>query len=555
MMAHWTPEMDEYIRINTKFYGNRDLMRLINEKFGTDLTIEDIENYKRENGLFHGHTVKYTPEIREFIFKNISGHTAKELAGMLEDEFGVHFSENSIAYFKGKNGLQQRGIATSLLTPAEEEYVRKNFRYKSNPALTAELNELFGESFTVTQIANWKSRHGLKSGLVGKFTKAEIGEMRQQGDFMFTKIGHGAGNRNWQYSHRLLWESVYGPIPKNKALIFLDGDHKNVTLENLALVDRAIQVELARGKFYAVDKELTKAGIAISKLNIAVRERRREAAIISEVKKKQRKPRAPKQQSQRFGKFTQEIQQYIIDNFGVVPTYDISDLVYGKFGVRIGRSTIRKWISATGISGQTNWTDDINARLAELWSDHTAAECSKILNDEFGLQLNFSAVSKHATWLKLKKLNPNNKMTPEIEQFLRDNADSYTNPELTEMINKKFGTEFNDISAYKSKFGLVDHPDPADDMRLYKMLAALDLLRGTDDPEIPRLKEEAVVLIDRIRHEKRRTDLKLRYISDFSYEQIADYYCFDGIAINTSAIQKRISRHLKSLARRAQHVN
>lgn len=550
-MAVWTPEMEEYLANNVKYYGNGVLRDIINEKFGTELSITDIEDKKREKGFFHGHSVeKYTRPVREFVFKNISGHTNKELAEMCEKEFGIHFSEASIQNFKSKNNLASRGKGNynRLFTPEQEKFVRYNYKLNTNAMLTAKLNEKFGTDFTELQVGSWKIRHGLKSGLWGKFAVGMLGEERQQGDYMMIKVGTGRGARNWKCSHQLLWESVYGPIPKNKVLIFLDGDHKNVTIENLALIDKAIQMELARGQFFAIDKELTKAAIGISKLNVAIRARRREEGLFLKRKKPERK--RPPKESQLFGKFTPEIQEYINDIFGIVPTYEISDLIYDRFGVRIGRSYIQKFITVTGISGQTEWTDDINARLTELWPDHTAAECSRILNSEFGVSVGFTAVTSHAAWLGLKKLNPKNRMTPEIEQFLRENADKYSNPELTRMINEKFGTEFNDISTYKSKFGLVEHIDPGYAEKSYKLYKRLDFLRGSEAPEIEELKAEAQEMISKITSSIIQKEMEMRYIQDMSWDGIADANASGGNLAQTScASRKRVSRYVERLGR------
>ena len=49
--------------------------------------------------------------------------------------------------------------------------------------------------------------------------------------------------RDWQPVHVLLWIEHYGPIPRGYAVKFIDGDRRNVVIENLCLVSRA---DLAR---------------------------------------------------------------------------------------------------------------------------------------------------------------------------------------------------------------------------------------------------------------------------------------------------------------------
>jgi len=43
---------------------------------------------------------------------------------------------------------------------------------------------------------------------------------------------------DWQPVHALLWVERYGPIPSGYAVKFIDGDKKNIALDNLALISR-----------------------------------------------------------------------------------------------------------------------------------------------------------------------------------------------------------------------------------------------------------------------------------------------------------------------------
>lgn len=46
-------------------------------------------------------------------------------------------------------------------------------------------------------------------------------------------------NRRWRAVHILNWEAVNGPVPKGHALVFRDGNKRNVDPANLELVSRA----------------------------------------------------------------------------------------------------------------------------------------------------------------------------------------------------------------------------------------------------------------------------------------------------------------------------
>lgn len=61
-------------------------------------------------------------------------------------------------------------------------------------------------------------------------------------------------HRRWRAEHIVLWESTHGPIPAGHALSFVDGNKKNIVLENLALITRAELMR--RNTFRRYPKEL-----------------------------------------------------------------------------------------------------------------------------------------------------------------------------------------------------------------------------------------------------------------------------------------------------------
>lgn len=45
--------------------------------------------------------------------------------------------------------------------------------------------------------------------------------------------------KRWRAVHLLLWESVNGPLPRGMAVVFLDGNKRNISLDNLELISRS----------------------------------------------------------------------------------------------------------------------------------------------------------------------------------------------------------------------------------------------------------------------------------------------------------------------------
>ena len=49
---------------------------------------------------------------------------------------------------------------------------------------------------------------------------------------------------NWKLKHRMLWESVHGPIPEGHNIQFKDGNPLNITIDNLYMISREEQMKV-----------------------------------------------------------------------------------------------------------------------------------------------------------------------------------------------------------------------------------------------------------------------------------------------------------------------
>lgn len=62
--------------------------------------------------------------------------------------------------------------------------------------------------------------------------------------------------KKWELKHRMVWREHFGAIPKSHVVCFKDGDIKNITIENLELMPRALHVVLAKRGYYSEPIEL-----------------------------------------------------------------------------------------------------------------------------------------------------------------------------------------------------------------------------------------------------------------------------------------------------------
>jgi hypothetical protein len=81
---------------------------------------------------------------------------------------------------------------------------------------------------------------GMRHGIAVKLWKP-IGTLRVTKDgYLSRKVNDGMPlQRRWRLEHLIVWEAVNGPVPKGHAVVFKNGDRKDVRLENLELWTRA----------------------------------------------------------------------------------------------------------------------------------------------------------------------------------------------------------------------------------------------------------------------------------------------------------------------------
>lgn len=105
----------------------------------------------------------------------------------------------------------------------------------------------------------------------------EVGEYTHTTDgYLVRKVREqGTQRERFEFVHRKVWEEHYGPVPEGKMVSFLDGDKDNCDVENLVLLDNSENLEMNRSSLRFPNAELTKAGVNIAKVKVAVGRRKR----------------------------------------------------------------------------------------------------------------------------------------------------------------------------------------------------------------------------------------------------------------------------------------
>lgn len=252
-----TKEQDEYLRMMASDKSVQECTDILNSRFGTSFTYDQIKRYKKN------HNIRSGKKPWEFV-----DHSRQK-----------------------------------LFNTEQEEFIKSNSKGMGNAELTDMLNKEFGTSFTAKQIKTYKANHGISSGLTGRFKKGNVpankgkkmsketyekakATMFKKGDmphntravgtvekradtYWWKKISEDKvpARRNWKQIHRIMWEEANGPVPEGHVIIFKDGDTDHLDLDNLMMVTMQERLIMARYGLFVKDyPELTESGAILAKL-------------------------------------------------------------------------------------------------------------------------------------------------------------------------------------------------------------------------------------------------------------------------------------------------
>lgn len=251
---------------------------------------------------------RYTEEQKQFIKEIAPGRYNDEITELFNKKFGTNLTENQIKAFKANHGIKsnvKRGKGTKrLFTKEQHDFIVRNVKGRTNQELADLVNERFGLSITERQINTYKTNNALTSGLDFRFKKGhspwnkgvkglDIGgkatrfkkghvplNYKPVGSERIAKDGYieikVADPNKWRLKHNVIWEKANGPIPKGHAILFADGNKRNLNLNNLLLVSRRQLAVLNKNHLLKDDAELTKIAIAIADLKLKISEKEKE---------------------------------------------------------------------------------------------------------------------------------------------------------------------------------------------------------------------------------------------------------------------------------------
>ena len=193
---------------------------------------------------------KYTQEHYDFIAKNVKGLSNKELLKLVNDKFNNLFSLKTLKAYKANNKL-----SSGLTGQFEKGHVPTNKGKK----LSRETYEKIKS--TMFKKGNIPQNH------------RPIGSERVNTKDNLIQIKIAEPNK-WQYKQRYIWEKETGnKIPKDRVIIFLDGNQRNFEPSNLACISKNENLRLNQKKLRSEHADITLTNINIVRLDNVIKEK------------------------------------------------------------------------------------------------------------------------------------------------------------------------------------------------------------------------------------------------------------------------------------------
>lgn len=198
-------------------------------------------------------------------------------------------------------------------TEKEKEFLREYVILHTWPETTKEFNRRYGCDLTEKAVRAIGKRFKIRTGRTGRFEKGHtpankgihtetkgrmaetqfkkgqmpknhlpVGSVRLRRSYkgkksyVYEKV---AEPNKWRMKHVLEWERHYGAVPKDKIVVFADGDTMNTDISNLLIISRQQHAIMNRWNIKGCDKDHAQVAANIASLKLQISKRKRKGKI------------------------------------------------------------------------------------------------------------------------------------------------------------------------------------------------------------------------------------------------------------------------------------
>lgn len=181
-----------------------------------------------------------------------------------------------------------------LFTEEQLAFIKENIPGRSYAEMAELINARFGTYVTASQVCSMANNAGWSNGRAIRY---QVGHKGYQTVTSFQK-GHASKRRapigteriktgyvkvkttstEWKSKHVVIWESIHGPVPAKHTVVFGDGDKRNFAPDNLVLIPLKAMPFMVKQGLIGGSAELTRTGLAVAELCMAIANRKKGAA-------------------------------------------------------------------------------------------------------------------------------------------------------------------------------------------------------------------------------------------------------------------------------------
>lgn len=196
----------------------------------------------------------YTDKEIEILKSMYADNLTEKIAKIINrDVKSVYRKANSLGLKKSKEFWKKEESGRFLGLHGKEFWFKKGHK----PFNTGMKQDEYMDKETIERTKATR----FKKGSVPHNTKYDGYESVRGDGYLYIRLSKGVH----VLKHRVIWQSVYGPIPEGMNIIFKDGNKLNCDIENLSMLSDSQLME--RNSIQNYPKEYITAFKALSKLN------------------------------------------------------------------------------------------------------------------------------------------------------------------------------------------------------------------------------------------------------------------------------------------------
>ena len=257
-------------------WKNRDEFReAFNKTFGTNIgvyTFNNLIDYYKIKICTRQTESLFTDEQREWLIENAKSGRYKNCRHLTET-YNALFKdcrkpENIIGYLFHWGVSLNSQYKELRYTDEMESWMRSHYEpIETINDFAREFNELFHTQKSAEALASHCRKLGLKrkptNFVKGRASakRAELYTIRSRKGRDWIKVNMNGDKSDWMPLHKYVWEQHYGKVPEGYCVVFLTDNQKDVSLSNLALIDRRATPTMAKLGWWTDNKVITADGV------------------------------------------------------------------------------------------------------------------------------------------------------------------------------------------------------------------------------------------------------------------------------------------------------